>query len=47
MGTFTGHSPAEHTKDEVEHEEWAQDDEGDEEDPVEHGASGIIGLVET
>ena len=37
--------PAENAKDEVEHEEGAEDDEGDEEDPVELGAGGVIGPV--
>ncbi len=36
--------PAEYAEDEVEHEEAAYDDEGDEEDPVEGAPYGIVGL---
>ena len=36
--------PAEHSEDEVEHEEGPEDDERDEEDPVELGAGGVVGL---
>jgi hypothetical protein len=36
--------PAEYAEDEVEHEEAAHDDEGDEEDPVEGAPYGIVGL---
>ena len=36
--------PTEHAKHQVEHEEAADDDEGDEEDPVEGVSEGVIGL---
>ena len=36
--------PAQDAEDEIEHEEGADDDEGNEEDPVEHRAESIIGL---
>ena len=38
------HLPTEDTKDKVEHEEGADDDEGDEENPVEGAPKGIICL---
>ena len=37
-------SPAEYTKDEVEHEEGAEDDEGDEEHPVPGLPLRVVGL---
>ena len=37
-------SPAEYTKDEVEHEEGAEDDEGEEEHPVPSGSIRVVGL---
>ena len=37
-------SPAEDAKDKVEHEEGADDDEGDEENPVESVPKCIVGL---
>ena len=37
-------SPTEDAKDEVEHEEGSDDDEGDEEDPVESVPKCIVGL---
>ena len=37
-------SPTEDAKDEVEHEEGPDDDEGDEEDPVESVPECIVGL---
>ena len=36
--------PAENAKDKVEHEKGADDDEGDEEDPVERVPKGIVCL---
>ena len=39
-------SPAEDAEDKVEHEEAADDDERDEEDPVERAADGVVGLRE-
>ena len=36
--------PTEHAKHQVEHEEAADDDEGDEEDPVERVPKGIVCL---
>ena len=36
--------PTEHAKHQVEHEEAADDDEGDEEDPVESVPECIVGL---
>ena len=36
--------PGEYTKNEVKHEEAAHNNEGKEEDPVEHTADCIIGL---
>ena len=36
--------PAQDSEDEIEHEEGADDDEGDEEDPVEGAPDGIVGL---
>jgi hypothetical protein len=38
------HSPAKDTEDEIEHEEAAHHDEGDEEDPVEHAPHRVVGL---
>ena len=42
--TFTSHSPWEDSEHEIEHEEGAEDDEGDEVHPVEVAAHGVIGL---
>ena len=45
--TFRGqdsNSPAEHTEDEVEHEEGPEDDERDEEEPVPLPADGVVRL---
>ena len=39
-----GHSPAEDTEDEVEHEEGPDHDEGDEVDDVESVAHGVVEL---
>ena len=45
MGTKTrGRLPTENAKDEVQHEEGADDDEGDEENPVEGTSKSIICL---
>ena len=37
-------SPAQHSEDQVEHEEGSDDDERQEEDPVEHVAEGVVRL---
>ena len=37
-------SPAENAEDEVEHEEGAEDDEGEEEHPVRGAPLGVVGL---
>ena len=37
--------PAEYTKDEVEHEEGADDNEGDKIDPVEETPQSIVSLI--
>ena len=36
--------PAEHTKDEIQHEKTPHHNEGDEKDPVEGTSDGIVGL---
>lgn len=36
--------PAENTKNEVEHEEWTEDDERHEVDPVPGGPESVVGL---
>jgi hypothetical protein len=38
------HSPAENSEYEIEHEEAAHHDEGDEEHPVEHAPHRVVGL---
>jgi hypothetical protein len=44
--SFSLFLPAEDAEDEVEHEEWSDDDERDEEDPVVGAPNGIVRLKE-